>query len=244
MKGVIWRIAPTVRIVDLSHAIRPQNIHEGAFVLGRSAPYFEGGTIHVVVVDPGVGTDRRPIVVEIGPYYFVGPDNGVISCLLERAEKEEWSVAFYELNQSQFWLPEVSAVFHGRDIFAPSAAHLANGVQLDEMGTLIKDPARLSLPSPSIRGNVLIGEVIYVDNFGSLVTNIRRNELQSLEGTKVRLRDTEIDGLVRTFGDAPEGTIIALFGSTGDLIISVVNGNAAERLHAYTGEKVEVVLAD
>ncbi|MGB2909095.1 MAG: SAM-dependent chlorinase/fluorinase [Anaerolineales bacterium] len=144
MKGVIWGITPDVHIADLSHHISPQNVHEAALVLRRAAPYFPDGTVHVVVVDPGVGTERRPIAAQLGNHYFIGPDNGVVTMLLEHIEAEGFPISFIHLNKPQHWLPEVSSVFHGRDIFAPAAAHLAAGVTLTELGDPIDDPIRLS----------------------------------------------------------------------------------------------------
>src|SRR3972149_2437787 len=127
MKGVIWGIAPDVQISDLSHTIQAQNIREAGFILARSVPYFPKGTIHVAVVDPGVGTQRRPMAARIGDWFFVGPDNGLITMWLEHAEKENWTSEFVHLDRPEYWLPVVSHVFHGRDIFSPAAAHLARG---------------------------------------------------------------------------------------------------------------------
>ena len=128
MKGVIWGICPQAQISDLSHMIGAQNVREASLILSRSAPYFPKGTVHVVVVDPGVGTARRPMTAQIGDWFYVGPDNGTITLLLERAKKEGWPCKFVQLDQTKYWLPNVSYVFHGRDIFSPVAAHLANGV--------------------------------------------------------------------------------------------------------------------
>jgi S-adenosylmethionine hydrolase len=130
MKGVIWTIAPNVQIADISHAIRPQDVIQGALALARTAPYFPAGTIHVAVVDPGVGTQRRPLAMQLGEQYFVGPDNGLFSAVLARAKEQGHKITIVHLDQSQYWLPTVSRVFHGRDIFAPTAAHLARGVAL------------------------------------------------------------------------------------------------------------------
>ena len=145
MKGVIWKIAPEVQIADISHSIRPQNIYHGALALWRTTHYFPAGTIHVAVVDPGVGTNRRPIGIRLGDQYFIGPDNGLFTLVLERAEVQNELIQVVHLNQPQYWLPEISHVFHGRDIFAPSAAHLAIGVSLAKLGTLINDPIRLQI---------------------------------------------------------------------------------------------------
>ena len=148
MKGVIWRICPTAQISDLSHMIQAQNIREAGYILARSVPYFQKGSIHVVVVDPGVGTKRRPMAAQIGDWFYVGPDNGTITGWLERAHQGGWRTEFVELNRSQYWLQNVSHVFHGRDIFSPVAAHLANGVSLSELGSSFNDPVRLELLQP------------------------------------------------------------------------------------------------
>jgi hypothetical protein len=244
MKGVIWGIAPQAQIADLSHTISPQNIREAALILARSAPYFPPGTIHVVVVDPGVGTARRPIAARLGNQYFVGPDNGILTLLLERAEAEGWNVEIVHTNRPEYWLAEVSHVFHGRDIFSPVAAHLANGIPLQTLGTPVTDPVRLALPRPQPTPTGWQGEIIHIDHFGNLSSNIRQEHLGEppQDSIQVHLCGVKIQGKVRTFGDRPTGDLIALYGSTGNLIISVVNGNAANRLNASVGDPVEVIV--
>lgn len=247
MKGVILGLAPEARLVDISHAIAPQDIGEAGFILVRSAPYFPAGTIHVVVVDPGVGTARRPLAARLGPYSFVGPDNGVITRLWQYAEKQGWPVTFVHLDRPEFWLAEVSHVFHGRDIFAPSAAHLSNGVPLHNLGTPIQDPIRLSLSEPQRGANGVRGEITYVDHFGNLAADIRSEHLAGwldrLERISVHVGACQIHGLKHTFGERSPGELTALFGSTGHLIVAVVNGSAAERLGVGIGAPLEVVVA-
>ena len=240
MKGVIWGIKPDVHIADLSHHINPQDVPEAALVLRRAAPYFPDGTVHVVVVDPGVGTERRPIAAQLGTQYFVGPDNGVVTMLLEHIEAEGFPISFIHLNKPQNWLPEVSSVFHGRDIFAPASAHLAAGVTLTELGDPIDDPIRLSLPKPGPTENGYRGQVIHLDHFGNISTNIRREHLAGKTVQNVHLCSVDTGAMVVTFGERPSGELVALFGSTGNLIVSVVNGNAARRLDAQVGALVEV----
>jgi len=240
MKGVILRYAPMAHIVDLSHNIAPQNISEAALILYRSAPYFPGGSIHVVVVDPGVGTDRRPIAAQLGDQYFVGPDNGVITSLLDHTESKGFLTQFVHLNNPDYWLPQVSAVFHGRDIFSPVAGHLAAGVEINKLGTSISSPDRLSFSQPVRTEYGLSGEVIHIDHFGNISSNIRREHLGDLIPLKVKLRNTEVNHWVRTFGMRPTGDLVALYGSTDNLIISVVNGNAAERMAIKLGDRVDV----
>lgn len=241
MKGVIWNIAPEVKIADISHSIRPQDIMQGAIALVRTSSFFPAGTIHVAVVDPGVGTHRRPIGLHLGNHYFIGPDNGLFTLVLERAKSRHDFIQVVHLNKSEYWLSEISHVFHGRDIFAPSAAHLARGISLEDMGTPIDDPIRLQIPRPEpIQGGGWRGQVIQIDTFGNLSTNIEQTHLQSMGEVSVKVSGKQIDGLVNTFGDRPKGTLIALYGTAHDLMISIVNGNAAQALDASIGEVVEV----
>lgn len=245
MRGVIWGIAPEAQIADLSHLVQPQNIPEAAYILLRSVPYFPRGTIHVVVVDPGVGTARRPMAARIGDWFYVGPDNGTITSWLERAGMEGWSSEFVQLDQSKFWLPVVSHVFHGRDIFSPVAAHLARGVTLSHLGTPFTDPVLLALPKPEKTALGWRGQVTHIDHFGNIASNIRVEHLgeaiSQKEKITVRLNGTEVRGMVDTFGERPPGELVALLGSTGNLIISVVNGNAAQTLSAKVGDALEAL---
>jgi S-adenosylmethionine hydrolase len=246
MKGVIWKISPNAQISDLSHMIGPQNIREAALILLRSAPYFPDGSVHVVVVDPGVGTSRRPMAAKIGNQYYVGPDNGTITLLLEKAEKLEWPTEFVDLNIPQYWLPEISFVFHGRDIFAPVAAHLSVGVPLASLGAPFQNPVRLDFPKPEQTETGWRGQFVHVDHFGNISSNIRvetlGNALMNKGKITVRVGSAEIKGLVNTFGERAVGELIALMGSTGNLILSVVNGSAVERLGVEVGDAIEVIL--
>lgn len=241
MKGVIWGISPDVQIVDLSHNISAQNVVEGAYILGRSAPYFPKGTIHIGVVDPGVGTQRRPIAARLGSQYFIGPDNGLVTVLMDWAINEHQPVEVYHTNDPQYWLPIISHVFHGRDIFSPVGAHLSNGVALEKLGSQITDAIHLDLPKPQKTELGWRGHVIHIDHFGNVATNIRVEHMANSGSVVVRLCGQEIPGIVRTFGERPPGELIALFGSTGNLIISVVNGDAASRIQAKPGDLVEVI---
>ncbi len=239
MKGVILGIAPQVQIVDLSHMIQPQDILEAGLILRRSVPYFTTGTIHVVVVDPGVGTQRRPMAARIGDQFFVGPDNGVLTMLVEYSKTHNWQIDTYQLDRQETWLLPLSHVFHGRDIFAPVAAHLANGVSLNSLGTLISDPVLLSLPQPKHTSTGWVGEVIHIDHFGNISTNIGEQYIGNPD-VRIHVGGVEIDGLVRTFGERKPGDLVALFGSTGSLIVSEVNGNAAKKLNVQVGSVVTV----
>jgi S-adenosyl-L-methionine hydrolase (adenosine-forming) len=240
MHGVIYRIIPDAHITDLSHAIHPQNILEGGLTWYRSYSFFPEGTVHVAVVDPGVGTNRRPMAARLGKYFFVCPDNGLITPILEAVEKAGEPIEFVHLNQPRFWLPQVSNVFHGRDIFSPIAAHLANGVPLAELGDRITNPVRWSIPRPIALENGWKGEIITIDHFGNLNININEQDIRNPQNLRVRIAGQDIYGLSKTFGDRAPGELIALIDSDHSLAIAVVNGNAARTLNIDLGEPVEV----
>lgn len=241
MKGVIARIAPQATLVDISHQVRPQSVIEGARLLAQSAPYFAPGTVHIAVVDPGVGTNRRALAAQIGEHFFVVPDNGLLTLLLEKAWAEGQTVRLISLTKPEYWLPQISAIFHGRDIFAPVGAHLVNGIPLESMGEAIDDPQLVRLAHPQPTGTGWQAQVELLDGFGNICTNLLGSWLpDDKENLAVRIGDTVIHGLNRTFGDASPGTLIALVDSTGHLAIAEVNGNAAERLKIHPGTPVFV----
>jgi len=242
MKGVILRIAPEVQIVDLSHNISPQDVTEAGLVLARAMPYFEPGTIHVVVVDPGVGTSRRPFAARIGPQFIVGPDNGFITLVLKNAKARGEVVEFVHLDRAEYWLKKISDVFHGRDIFAPAAAHLAADASLHDLGTPFDNPVLLSLSEPTRTTSGWRGEVIHIDHFGNISTNIREEHLGWPHQASVRIGETEVEGLVRTFGERAPGELVVLYGSTGSLLVCQVNGSAASRLGVKVGDPCEVIV--
>jgi hypothetical protein len=174
----------------------------------------------------------------------VGPDNGALTLALARAGKADWPVEIYKLDQPRYWRPEVSSIFHGRDIFAPVAAHLATGTPLEAVGSRISDPVLLSLPSVERTAQGVRGEIVHVvKQFGNIMTNIRAEDIAELGQVTVRVRGAEIRGLARTFGDRPPGELVALIGSAGDLVLAVVNGHAGQRLGAQVGDPVEVLRA-
>lgn len=242
MKGTILGLAPDARLVDITHTISPQNIPEAARVLSRSPFYFPDGTIHVFVVDPGVGTSRRPMAARIGAQTFVGPDNGALTLAFRRAQAEGWPVECFTLDQPRYWRPKISNIFHGRDIFAPVAAHLAGGVPLESVGSRLTDPVTLPLPTVERTAQSVRGQVaVVVKHFGNLITNIHAKDLADLGAVTVRIRGAEIHGLVRTFGDRAPGELVALIGSDEELVIARVNGHAGDTLGAQVGDPVEVV---
>jgi S-adenosylmethionine hydrolase len=195
------------------------------------------------VVDPGVGTQRRPIAARLGEQFFVGPDNGLCTLLVEQARRSGAETQFVHLDQPRYWLTEISKVFHGRDIFSPAAAHLANGVPMAELGSLIQDPRLLEFPQPQRAGAGWRGQIILVDNFGNLSTNLTRQHLAGMSPILVQIAGRQIRGLVNTFGEAQPGELVALFGEADDLSVSIVNGDAAAILSVGIGEPVEVLSA-
>jgi S-adenosylmethionine hydrolase len=241
MKGVIYKLSRDVKIVDISHSIPAQDIHEGAITLWRAYSFFPKDTVHVYVVDPGVGTDRRPMAARIGDYFFVGPDNGLLTPIIEDGERRDQMIEFVRLDNPKFWLPKVSRTFHGRDIFSPVAAHLANGVHLKDMGLPITDPVRLKLPRPEQTSTGWRVHVTVIDIFGNLTTDLPAEALQGRTDVLFRLRGAEINGIVESYGHRQPGDLVAVVDSENYIEIAVVNGNARERLGARVGDTVEVI---
>lgn len=242
MKGVIYGIAPDAKIVDISHLISPQDVLEGAYALWRAAPFFPRGSVHVAVVDPGVGTQRRPIGAQLGDQFFIAPDNGLLTPLILDAERRGETVAFVHLNNPKYWLPKVSNTFHGRDIFAPTGAHLAAGVPLGELGTPITDPVRLDLPHPEKTQNGWLAHVTVIDIFGNITTDLPAELLAGRTDVLFRLRGREVNGVVTSYGHRAPGDVVALVDSEEFIEIAVVNGNAAATLGAKVNDPVEVIL--
>ena len=244
MKGVIYGIAPNVKIVDISHTIAPQDIREGAHTLSRGAPFFPQGTIHIYVVDPGVGTERRPLAARLGEYFFVGPDNGLLTPLIEDAERNKQPVEFVHLDNPGYWLPKISRTFHGRDIFAPVAAHLANGVALPKLGTPFDDPVRMELTHPEKTDSGWIAHITAIDSFGNLTTDLPASALQGRTDVLFRLRGGEVAGITESYGHKQPGDLVAVVDSEEYIEIAVVNGNAAQKFGAHVGDVVEVIYKD
>ena len=242
MKGVIWGIAPEVKIADITHEIPPQNVRLGAYALWRVVPFFPPGSVHVAVVDPGVGTARRPIGVQIGEQKFIVPDNGLITPMLEDGEQAGVPIDIVHLNNQKFWLPDVSHTFHGRDIFAPTGAHLAHGVPLRELGQPIDDPIRIEFSRAKKTKQGYEAHITIIDVFGNLTTDLPAEKIIEAGSVSFRLRDNEIDGLVYSYGHRKPGELVALVDSEKYIEISVVNGNAAKFTGAKIGDSVEVIV--
>ena len=241
MKGVVLGLAPGTRLVDVSHAIAPQDVAGGAFVLAQVVDWFPPGTVHLAVVDPGVGTDRRLVVVEARGQRLVLPDNGLFGGVIE--EPGPWRA--WEILDPRWRRADASATFHGRDILAPVAAHLLNGGDPADVGPPVVDLLRLPTPAPAFVGRDLVGEVVFVDPFGNLITNIARPDLGD-EGPgawTVEVLGRSIPGLVRAYGERPAGSLVALVGSGDRVEVAVVNGDAARWLGAARGARVVLRLA-
>jgi S-adenosylmethionine hydrolase len=241
LKGVIWSICPYAQIADISHEISPQNVLAGAFALWRAYAFFPAGTVHLAIVDPGVGTSRRPVAARLGRHTFVGPDNGLFTPLLEDAEKNGWLVEIVHLTNEKYFLPDVSRTFHGRDIFAPVAAHIANGIPLADLGPVITDPVRLLMPKPEKTADGWRLHVTAVDVFGNLTTDLPAVALTERERVTFHLRGREVRGLVDSYGHKQPGELVALVDSENYVEIAIVNGSAAKTLGAQVGDEVEVL---
>jgi hypothetical protein len=239
LKGVILGINPQARIVDLTHDVPPQDVRAGAWLLRSAVPFFPDATVHVAVVDPGVGSARRAILVETARGYLIGPDNGLLS--LAAAALGRRAVRLIE-NHDLFRHP-VSQTFHGRDIFAPVAAHLSRGVSPQRVGPEIGDVIELHVPSPHRTATGVAGEVVYTDRFGNLITNIDERSLNfPHRRVSVSIAGRPVVGPVSAYAAVPEGTALAIIGSWGMLEIAVHNGNAAGTFAAGPGTPVTVVV--
>lgn len=241
MRGVALGICPDATLVDITHEIGPQDVLGGALELAAAYKYFPARTIFLCVVDPGVGSKRRGIAAEAGGYRFVAPDNGLLTTVF----RETPPVRVVELTDRQYARPSVSATFEGRDRFAPAAAWLATGVQLDALGTQLTAWATLAIPEPKIAGDELLAVVLRVDRFGNLVTNVDRQTFDSFAEAKdvqIAAGERRIAPLVRTYTEVEDGSLCALFGSTDHLEIAVNGGSAANRLQASRGMPISVRL--
>lgn len=239
MKGVILRINPRCTLIDITHQVSPQDIQEGAFLLASAYPYFPKGTIHVSVVDPGVGGARKPILVITRNYSFIGPDNGLLTLAAEKDGIKRVVI----LTQRRYFLPDISGTFDGRDIFAPVAGYLSLGVNPSAFGKTTDDWEKFDLGRPELKRGRLIGEIIHIDTFGNLVSNIDRNQLSRFIKERpflIRAGKETIDGLKKGYWEGKKNEPIALFGSGGFLEIAVREGSAQKVLKAKRGDEVIV----
>ena len=236
MKGVVLSICPSARLVDLTHEIARQDILAGSLALEAATPFFPPGTVHLAVVDPGVGSARRAIAVRAAGAYLVGPDNGLFGFALEGAG---WTAV--SLTAPQYRRAEVSRTFHGRDVFAPAAAYLAAGVPLERLGPAVSDPERLRRPGCRLMAGELVGEVLDADRFGNLITSIPAARLAEIPGPiEVEVGGHRVRGPVDAYAEVREGEPAVILGSTGRLEIFVRAGRAVDRLGAGRGTAVRV----
>ena len=238
MKGVILTIAPTTRIVDITHGIEPQNITQAALALEAAHSYFPKNSVHLVVVDPGVGSERRTIAVKNKSATFVGPDNGVLTPAINPASR------IYELSSKKYFLPEISFTFHGRDVFAPAAAWIAKGTPLSKMGRKINDPQLLELPQPEVKKNAITGEIIHIDHFGNCISNISSELLNATFQLNVALTlkigKTRIHDFSSHYSQCKKGDIGCLINSCGKVEIFCRDGNAASKLKFRLGTRLTI----
>lgn len=239
MKGVILGINPAVRLVDISHEIGPQDVRHGAVILAEATTWFPAGTIHVAVVDPGVGTQRKLIYARFGDQHYLAPDNGLLSLLVKRGKPSR----IVELANAEIWLPDISHTFHGRDILAPVAAQLSLGLEPEQLGPTVHELLMIDWPEPTRTGNRIEGAVRWIDRFGNLITNVGAGQLPNPEKSKslrIQCGGLQIVGLAQTYGQHKPGKLTALVGSSGYLEIAMVDGSAAQTLHAAAGATVSV----
>jgi S-adenosylmethionine hydrolase len=243
MKGVILGINPQARIIDLTHHIEPQQVEDAAYVLKSAYRYFPDGTIHVAVVDPGVGSARRPLLVTTSRYLFLAPDNGLLTDIYQ----DELSVEVRQLENRQYRLDSEGSTFDGRDVFAPAAAWLTRGQAPGSFGRLVRDYVKLPAQEPGWQDQMYIGRIVYVDRFGNLISNIAPLHLKELQGvTKrshvtIRLAGTTIEGLKSCYADGDPNTPEALINSNGQLEIFIKDGSAADRLKLGRGAQIELI---
>ena len=228
MKGVILGINPDVVITDITHRIPRYDIFKAAFTLRSFYRNFPKETIHIAVVDPGVGSHRKPISVQTEHGIFVGPDNGIFSFIYGSCKE----LRIFEISNPKYMMSDVSQTFHGRDIFAPAAAHISLGLDLRELGKEIEEPVLLEISKPSVNDKEILGEVIYVDSFGNLITNITADLIQGY--SSILIDDFIIDSVANSYQDVEKGELLAIIGSSGFLEISVNQGSAANLIKEYS----------
>jgi S-adenosylmethionine hydrolase len=240
MKGVILGIHPGAQIVDITHQVPPFEISDGAFTIAQASPYFPKKTIHVVVVDPGVGSARRPLLAEMAGQYFIAPDNGVLSMIFARAKPR-----VRHITNHRYFLEPVSRTFHGRDVFAPIAAHLANGIPPSRFGPKINDYLHLTFEKPNRRGpQTWTGNILKVDRFGNLITNLHVHEFAgvSTRPFELKLGTQIIKRLALTFTECETGELFVIVGSSGFLEVAANRGAAANILGCGAGSPVELTI--
>jgi hypothetical protein len=237
MKGVILTINPQARIIDITHAITPHDVRSAAFTLVNYYKNFPRGTVHLCVVDPGVGSARRALLVESDDYFFLAPDNGLLSFVFDESEKQNAPFRVFELTNPKYFAREISRTFHGRDVFAPLAAHLSNGIKSEEFGAEIKDFVRFEIPKPGqISAFETEAEIIHIDHFGNVITNLKADDLPVKFALKVN--ETHLEKHRKFYAEAEKGEIFTILGSAGYLEISAFQDSAKDVLKARMRQKI------
>jgi S-adenosylmethionine hydrolase len=236
VKGVLLMINPRIKIIDITHEISCFNILEGALVLNSSYLFFPKGTIHLAVVDPGVGGKRKGILIQTDNHYFIGPDNGLFSFIFEKEKIR----GIFDLTNSKYFLNKPSTTFQARDVFAPVSAYLSLGVDPKEFGTMTKECYKFKLPQPVYKNDHITGEIIYIDRFGNLVSNINSNLVKEEKMVQLKIGNKKLGHLRNYYAEVKEGEIIALVGSNNLLEIAVNQGNAQKILKAKIGDKITI----
>ena len=242
MKGVALGICPDITFVDITHDIPPHDVRTGALELAAAYRYFPAGAIFLVVVDPGVGSARRSIAAETANYRFIAPDNGVLTLVFQKTPPQR----VVEVTERRYARPTVSRTFEGRDRFAPAAAWLATGLDLSELGCALTSWHTLAVPEPALRDNQMVGEVLRVDHFGNLVTNVDRRSFERFTGgggVKIVVGTQAVGQVVATYADVGPGAVCALFGSSGHLEVAVNGDSATKRLEIGRGALVTIFRA-
>ncbi len=248
MKGVLLSVCPEVSVIDISHHIDPQDVTQAALLIPGYFPYFPHGTIHIIVIDPGVGSQRAILTVQFRKHFFIAPDNGVLSLLL----RDQKSDTIIRVENSNYFLKPLSATFHGRDIFAALAGHMACGTKLDVLGTRIQkqDIVQLSdLTCQVSDSGALVGKIVSIDRFGNLITNIDSIQLNALcesdtaKQPQIQIGSLTIYGMTKTYADADPATPLVLIGSRGYMEIALNCGNAQQQLNAHKGDPIRVTLS-
>ncbi|NIR45235.1 MAG: SAM-dependent chlorinase/fluorinase [Gemmatimonadetes bacterium] len=232
MKGVVLSIAPDAKIVDATHDIAPGDVEAAAFVLSQYWQLYPAGAVHLAVVDPGVGSGRRALAVEADGRYLAAPDNGLLTRVL--ADSDAWCA--FEITEPRYTRPDPSSTFHGRDIFAPAAAHLAAGVDPSALGPAVKEPVTLPIEPPSRDETTLQGRVAHIDRFGNLISDLPGDWVEG--DWRFEVRGREVGALRRTYADVATGELVTVIGSLGTVEVAVRDGSAAKRIGAARGDPV------
>ncbi|MCC5941572.1 MAG: SAM-dependent chlorinase/fluorinase [Balneolaceae bacterium] len=239
IKAAILGIAPDVRLVDISHQIPPQDIMAGAWVVRNATMLYPPNTVHLVVIDPGVGTDRNPVAIKIEDQYFVGPDNGIFSLIGEDFEYEA-----VVLDNEKFWRKDRSHTFHGRDIFAPVAAHLSKGLNISHLGRSLEKLVTFRWAIPISDRDGVQGWIVHIDRFGNLISNIPESLIKEAVNSsqfRIYVGNTILKNIVLTYGDVPDGEPAAYIGSSGTLEVAINKGNAKEMLGVEKGAQISII---